>query len=137
MSTSQNRSAWGLTWLLKQTQVLWLNGPQLRPACLPEKSEVAGGPQQHQRWIIAGCSGSEAEQPARLDPALAHLLASARSDALRQEFLKAEPSSYATEHAVRIYAATYNLNGALASAAADPICGQILSGWGSLHGPAG
>lgn len=51
------------------------------------------------------------EKPARLDPALAHLLASARSDALRQEFLKADPGSYATEHALRIYAATYNLNG--------------------------
>ena len=58
-------------------------------------------------------TGSDAgsETPARLDPALAHLLASARSDALRQEFLKADPGSYATEHALRIYAATYNLNG--------------------------
>ena len=47
-----------------------------------------------------------------MDPALAHLLVSARSDALRQEFLKAEPASYSTEHDLRIFVATYNLNGA-------------------------
>ena len=111
MPASRKRVAWGLAGLLIQEPSI---ADLLDHNSLHEKSEIAGVPQQHPSWTDAWCPGTESEQPAHLDPALAHLLASARSDALRQEFLKADPSSYASEHVVRIYAATYNLNGALA-----------------------
>ena len=49
----------------------------------------------------------------KIDAALLPFLSSARSDALRNEFLKAPVSSYSTEHGICILVASYNLNGAL------------------------
>lgn len=58
----------------------------------------------------------------KIDAALLPFLSSARSDALRNEFLKAPVSSYSTEHGIRILVATYNLNGELCMLQTCRVC---------------
>ena len=72
----------------------------------PHARRLLGG------WPVHAAYAAGDAPTGRLDPALEPLLAAARSDALRAEFLKAPAASYSTEHGVSMLVATYNLNGA-------------------------
>ena len=46
-----------------------------------------------------------------MDPVLRHLIANARSEAVREQFLQTPAAEYTTHQGVRILAGSYNVNG--------------------------
>ena len=52
-----------------------------------------------------------AEATAGIDPVLRHLLANARSEAVREQFLQTPASEYTNYQGLRMMAGSYNVNG--------------------------
>ena len=66
-----------------------------------------------------------------MDPVLRHLIANARSEAVRVQFLQTPSAEYTTHQQVRLLTASYNVNGRA------PPPGTDLREWLAVGGPHG
>ena len=80
------------------------------------------------------CAGPADAGPATvaaMDPVLRHLIANARSEAVRLQFLQTPAAEYTTTQDVRILAGSYNVNGRAPPSSTD------LREWLAVRGPHG